>query len=82
MMCFKFAISRWLWTERLDMMMVQPLHLKSISKRPHLKSLELDFKWNSCDLVLTNALGVQIQLGTLEKLNITFNWFTKPPVSN
>lgn len=58
-------------------------HLKDILKRPYLKSLELDFEWDSCDLiVVTNVLSVQIQLGTLEKLSITFNWFTKPAVSN
>ena len=43
-------------------------HLESILKRPSLKSLALDLVSNL--IVLVNALGVQIELGTLEKLSL------------
>lgn len=53
--------------------------LASILKRSTLKSLELDFEWKACDLnSLTNALRVQIPLGSLEKLRITFDKLETP----
>ena len=47
-------------------------HLESILKRPSLKSLALDLVWEPVSdlIVLANALRVQIELGTLEKLSL------------
>ena len=48
--------------------------LKSIFKRPLLKSLMLDLKLATSNLItLTDALQIQSQLGTLEKLKISFS---------
>ena len=50
-----------------------------ILKRPLLKSLTLDLKCKASDvMVMTNALSTQIQLGTLEKLCITFHKLETP----
>ena len=53
--------------------------LISIFKRSTLKSLALDLRWNAIDLnVLTNALSVQLNLGSLEKLTLTFDKLEGP----
>lgn len=53
--------------------------LTSILKRPNLESLRLDFKWKANDLnSLTNALCAQTALGSLKKLDITFDQLKTP----
>ena len=56
--------------------------LRSIFKRPLLRSLTLDLKLRTNNLiVITNALQVQANLGTLEKLNISFSTHEMPEKS-
>ena len=47
-------------------------HLEAILKRPSLKSLALDLEWRPASelTVMANALRVQIDIGTLEKLSL------------
>lgn len=53
--------------------------LRSIFKCPLLRSLTLDVKFRTNNLiVITNALQVQAHLGTLKKLNISFSTHEMP----